>query len=79
MGSPRHPTPAHTADPNPTESVVERSNAVNSKLQHRQEHIEELNQVRTLLHKLQVPRQAVGAALAGRRLGALATVYMGAR
>lgn len=33
---------------------MERSNAVNSKLQHRQEQIEELNQVRMLLHKLQV-------------------------
>ena len=36
------------------DGVVERSNAVNGKLQHRQENIEELNQVRLLLHKLQV-------------------------
>jgi hypothetical protein len=36
------------------DGVVERSNAVNSKLQHRQENIEELNQVRLLLQKLQV-------------------------
>ncbi|GAB4820337.1 hypothetical protein N2152v2_007383 [Parachlorella kessleri] len=35
------------------DGVVERSNAVNGKLQHRQENIEELNQVRLLLHKLQ--------------------------
>lgn len=36
------------------DNVVEQSNSVNGKLQHRQDHIEELNQVRMLLHKLQV-------------------------
>eukprot|EP00951_Prasinocladus_malaysianus_P025086 scaffold218859_cov30-Prasinocladus_malaysianus.AAC.1 len=36
------------------DSVAERSNAVNSKLQRRRDHIEELNRVRSLLRKLQV-------------------------
>lgn len=36
------------------DSVAERSNGVNSKLQQRREHIEELNRVRSLLKKLQV-------------------------
>lgn len=38
----------------PAESVAERSEAVNSKLQLRREQIEELSQVKNLLTKLQV-------------------------